>query len=69
MKKLNKLVTLKIDHNCLKEMNNIFKGLINTEELDISYNLLSTLPPTIGLMRKLTILRLDFNKLNNLPVG
>jgi len=69
MKELNKLVTLKIDHNCLKEINDIFEGLTFTEELDVSYNFLSILSPTIGLMRKLTILRLDFNRLSNIPTG
>jgi len=69
MKKLNKLITMKVDHNCIKQMNDIFEGFVYMEELDLSYNVLNTLSPTIGLMRKLTILRLDSNKLNSIPSG
>lgn len=69
MKHLRDLVTLKIDHNCLKQMNNIFEGFGCLEELDASYNFLETLSSTVGLMRKLIILRLDANRLNSLPIG
>lgn len=69
MKHLHDLVTLKLDHNCLKQMNGIFEGLQCLEELDASYNFLETLSPSVGLMRKLMILRLDANRLNNIPIG
>lgn len=69
MKHLHDLVTLKIDHNCLKQMHDIFEGFQCLEELDASYNFLESLSPTIGLMRKLIILRLDANQLNNIPTG
>lgn len=69
MQNLHDLVTLKIDHNCLKQLNGIFEGFQCLEELDASYNFLETLPPTIGLMRKLIILRLDANRLNSIPTG
>lgn len=69
MMHLHDLVTLKIDHNCLKEINGVFEGLQNLEELDISFNYLETLSPTVGLMRKLIILRLDANQLNDIPPG
>lgn len=69
MKYLQNLVTLKIDHNCLKQMNDIFEGFECLEELDASYNFLETLSSTVGLMRKLIVLRLDANRLNSLPIG
>lgn len=69
MMNLHNLVTLKIDHNCLNEINGIFEGLQSLEELDVSYNYLKTLSPTVGLMRKLIILRLDANQLNDIPPG
>lgn len=69
MKNLHELVTLKIDHNCLKQINGIFEGLENLEELDASNNSLETLPSSVGLMRKLMILRLDSNSLNSVPTG
>lgn len=69
MKNLHDLITLKIDHNCLKQINGIFEGFYNLEELDASNNYLETLPSTVGLMRKLIILRLDANYLNNIPTG
>lgn len=69
MKHLHNLVTLKLDHNCLKQMNDIFEGLTSLEELDVSYNVLETLSPTVGLMRKLIIFRLDANMLNSIPTG
>lgn len=69
MKNLHDLVTLKIDHNCLKQMDSIFEGLQRLEELDASYNFLETLSPTVGLMRKLITLRLDANRLNSIPTG
>lgn len=69
MKNLRDLVTLKIDHNSLKQVNGIFEGFESLEELDASYNFLEMLPPTMGLMRKLIILRLDANRLNSIPTG
>lgn len=69
MKHLHDLVTLKVDHNCLKQMNGIFEGLQCLEELDASYNCLETLSPTVGLMRRLITLRLDANRLTSLPTG
>lgn len=69
MMHLHDLVTLKIDHNCLKKINGVFEGLKNLEELDISFNYLEMLSPTVGLMRKLIILRLDANQLNAIPPG
>lgn len=69
MKHLHDLVTLKVDHNCLKQINGVFEGFQCLEELDASYNFLETLSPSVGLMRKLIILRLDANKLNNIPTG
>lgn len=69
MKHLRDLVTLKIDHNCLKQLNGVFEGFQNLEELDASYNFLESLSPSIGLMRKLIILRLDANRLNSIPIG
>jgi len=69
MKNLHELVTLKIDHNCIKQINGIFEGLVNLEELDASNNSLETLPSSVGLMRKLMILRLDSNSLNSIPTG
>jgi Leucine-rich repeat (LRR) protein len=50
-------------------MNGVFEGLQCLEELDASYNFLETLSPSVGLMRKLMILRLDANRLNNIPTG
>lgn len=69
MKHLHNLVTLKLDHNHLSQINGIFEGLIAIEELDASYNVLETLSPTIGLMRKLITLRLDANMLISIPTG
>lgn len=69
MKHLRDLVTLKIDHNCLKQLNEVFEGFQCLEELDASYNFLETLSPSVGLMRKLIILRLDANRLNSIPIG
>lgn len=69
MKHLHDLVTFKVDHNCLKQMNSIFEGFQCLEEFDASYNFLETLSPTVGLMRKLIILRLDANRLNSIPTG
>lgn len=69
MKHLHGLVTLKLDHNCLKQMNDVFEGLQCLEEFDASYNFLQTLSPTIGLMRKLIIFRVDANRLNSIPIG
>lgn len=69
MKHLHELVTLKIDHNFLKQINGVFEGLVNLEELDASNNSLETLPSEVGLMRKLMILRLDSNSLNSVPTG
>lgn len=69
MKHLHDLVTLKLDHNCLKQMNDIFEGLQNLEEFDASFNFLETLSPTVGLMRKLINLRLDANHLSSIPIG
>jgi len=69
MKHLHDLVTLKVDHNCLKQMNGIFEGLQCLEELDASYNCLETISPTVGLMRRLITLRLDANRLTSLPTG
>lgn len=69
MKHLHDLVTLKVDHNCLKQMNGIFEGLQCLEELDASYNCLETISHTVGLMRRLITLRLDANRLTSLPTG
>lgn len=69
MRHLHNLVTLKLDHNHLSQINGIFEGLISIEELDASYNVLETLSPTIGLMRKLITLRLDANMLISIPSG
>lgn len=69
MRHLHDLVTLKIDHNLLEQINGVFEGYQFLEEFDASYNYLECLPPSVGLMRKLIVLRLDANRLNEIPIG
>jgi Leucine-rich repeat (LRR) protein len=43
--------------------------LSNLEELILSQNDFETLPPCVGLLRKLNILNVDDNSLEELPPG
>lgn len=70
-KVLNDIITLRVldlsENNIDKFADNDFVQLENLEELDLSYNKLTYLPPSIGKLKKLKKLNLSGNRISYLP--
>jgi ankyrin repeat protein len=66
--KLNKLKTLKADHNMLKKFPNEICQLQNLENLSLSYNQITQIPKNIQKLTKcLSILNLGHNQIESIP--
>jgi ankyrin repeat protein/Leucine-rich repeat (LRR) protein len=66
--KLEKLHTLYLQRNFLKELPHEIGTLKNLRYLSVYNNFLEKLPKAIGSLKKLRVLHLQFNKLTKLPV-
>jgi len=62
------LLILHLDNNSIKELpNKIFDSLFSLTELNLSGNLLSTLPADFSALTSLTLLRVAYNQFTSFP--